>query len=60
MKHTPQNNAHVLGLHAPTVRVAGTRRQKADQLMSMFDKVEAKIQMEEYYRGDRETLRIKS
>lgn len=59
MKHTPQNNAQVLGLNAPVVRLAGTRRQKADQLITMFDEAEARIKREEHYRGDRETFRIK-
>lgn len=59
MKHTPQNNAQVLDLHAPVVCLAGTRRQKADQLMNMFDEAKARIKREEHYRGDRETFRIK-
>lgn len=59
MKHTPQNNAQVLDLHAPVVHLAGTRRQKADQLMSMFDEAEARIKREERNCDDRETFRIK-
>lgn len=59
MKHTPQRNAQILGLHSPAISLAGTRRQKADQLMKMFDEAEARISREENYRGDRETLRIK-
>lgn len=59
MKNSPKENAQILNLHAPAVRLAGTRRHKADQLMDMFDDAETRIKRENDYRGDREAFRIK-
>ena len=59
MKHTPEDNARILDLHSPVVRVAGTPRQRADKLLAMFDEAEERINREEQHRGNREVFRIK-
>lgn len=37
MKHSPRDNAKLLGLNAPSVRLTGTHFQKADLLLARFD-----------------------
>ncbi|MBP2167595.1 hypothetical protein J2125_000787 [Erwinia toletana] len=60
MKHSPKQNAAILSLDAPTVRLTGTRKQKTAQLSKMFAQAEERIQGENKHRGDRETLYSKS
>lgn len=60
MKHSPSNNAKLLGLNAPSMRLTGTRRQRADHLMSMFDEAEERIKREQQQRGNREAVYSKS
>ncbi|WP_156519057.1 hypothetical protein [Mangrovibacter phragmitis] len=56
MKHSPENNAQILSLNAPSMRLTGTRRQRAEQLLSMFDEAEERIKRENQQRGNRETV----
>ena len=60
MKHSPRDNAKLLGLNAPSVRLTGTRRQRADHLLSMFDDAEERIKREKQQHGNREAVYSKS
>ncbi|HBZ8092995.1 hypothetical protein AB4K26_19390 [Klebsiella variicola] len=56
MKHTPQRNAAVLNLHAPTMQISGSVDEKVEQLRKMFAQSSTRTKDDGKRRGDREKV----